>query len=112
LRPFAHCSRSQPRPSARTRYRSAIPAPRRLFRKIPNWRRRRCTGDITAIIIIIVTIIVTIIVIIIVGTAGIIATITIITAITTVTGTAGKRGSLTHGQARFAVGLFSSWPPP
>jgi hypothetical protein len=111
LRPFAHCSRSQPRPSARTRYRSAIPAPRRLFRKIPSWRRRRCTGGITAIIIIIVTIIVTIIIII-VGTAGIIATITIITAITTVTGTAGKRGSLTHGQARFAVGLFSSWPPP
>ena len=49
-----------------------------------------------------------IIITIIVGTAGIIGTITVIT--TTVTGTAGKRGSLTHERARFAAGLFSSWP--
>ena len=45
-------------------------------RRIPGWRRRKCTGDITAIIAIIV---------------GITRT-----TITTVTGTAGERGSLTH----------------
>jgi hypothetical protein len=59
------------------RYRSAIPAPPRRFRKIPNQRQRKCTGDTTAIIT----------TTIIVGTAGI--TTTIDTTII-VTGTAGK----------------------
>ena len=94
---MAHCSRSPLRPSVRTRYRSAIPAPRRQFRKIPDWRQRKCTGDTTAIIAIIACIITT-------------AAITII--ITIVTGTAGERGRLAHERVRFAAGLFSSWPLP
>jgi hypothetical protein len=81
---LAHCSRSQPRPSVRMRYRSAIPAPPRRFRKIPNQRRRKCTGDTTAIIT----------TTIIVGTAGI--TTTTIATIITVTGTGGECGSLTQ----------------
>ena len=65
------------------RYRSAIPAPQRRFRKIPGWRQRKCTGDTTAIIT----------TTIIVGTAGITTIIVIIAIIITVTGTAGERGS-------------------
>ena len=66
------------------RYRSAIPAPPRRFKRIPSWRRRKCTGETIAIITITTTIIV--------GTAGIITTIAIII---TATGTGGKCDSLT-----------------
>jgi hypothetical protein len=71
------------------RYRSAMPALRRQFRKIPNWRQRKCTGDTTAIITITTTIIVC--------TAGIITTIAIII---TVIGTGGKGGSFAQISSR------------
>jgi hypothetical protein len=102
LRPSAPCSRWQPRPNAQTHSRSAILALRRPFRKIPDWRRRKCTGDITAIIIIAT--------IIIVGTAGIIVIIT--TTIITVTGIAGERDSQEGERVRFTAGPFLSSAPP
>jgi hypothetical protein len=68
------------------RYRSAIPALPRRFKRTPGWRLRKCTGDTTATTIII--------------TGGIAGTITIIAIITTiiVTGTGGKCDSLAQMQ--------------
>ncbi len=74
------CWRSQRRPSAPTRCRSAIPAPPQRFRRTPNWRRRKCIGGITTI------------------TVGIASTIIIATTII-VTGVAGKCGSLAQRSA-------------
>jgi len=71
---LVRCSRSQPRPSAPMRCRSAIPAPPRRFRKMPGWRPRKCIGGIVTIIG---------------GTAG---TIIIATTIIVI-GTAGKSDS-------------------
>jgi hypothetical protein len=71
--PSARCSHSQRQPSAPTRFRSAIPAPPRRFRKTPGWRQRKCIGGTTIITI----------------TVGIAGTI-IIATIITVTGAIGK----------------------
>ncbi len=95
--PLARCWRSQLRPSAPMRCRSAIPppppppppAPPRRFRRTPDWRPRKCIGGIVTI------------------TGGIAGTIIIATTIT-VTGTAGNCDSLAQRshRARFIAGLF------
>jgi hypothetical protein len=63
------------------RYRSAIPAPPRRFRKTPGWRQRKCIGGIIVI------------------TAGIAGTIIIATTII-VTGAAGECDSLAQRSSR------------